>query len=92
MLSVFRDVPQLTRMVFVRLLGLSLAFKYFDLAVALIDQALQQRTIGNTEAAALRTDVERCATFATRQALQVAADAESLLSGSFRDNLQPSDP
>ena len=87
-----RDPPQLTRTAFVRLLGLSLAFKYFDLAFTLTDRAVQQGVIGATEAAALRADVERCATFATHQALKITADEASLLAGSFRDHLQSSDP
>jgi FkbM family methyltransferase len=87
-----REVPHLTRIPFVRLLGIALAFKYFDLAAALVDRALAERAIQDTEAAALRADVQRCAAFATRQAVQATPDADSLLSGSFRDHLQRSDP
>jgi len=87
-----RDMMPLTRTPLMRLLGLALAFKYFDLALTLSDRAVQQGAIGEQEGAALRADVERCAVFATGQALKTAPDEASLLAGSFRDHLQSSDP
>jgi FkbM family methyltransferase len=78
-----RDRRTLDKATFAHRLGLALAFQYFDLAFALAEQ--EHHT-------SLLSEIETCASMATKQALLNTDDESALLGYSLRDHLQPYEP